>query len=87
MRGGHIEIRSFGTFKVQHRKARAARNPRTGKPVQVPPRVVPIFKPSRHLRGRVDRVSGASGEAKVATVPEPRRGPALSETSEWLSRW
>ena len=56
--GDHIEIRGFGTFKVRHRKARMARNPRTGESLQVPPRVVPVFKPSKHLRGRVDRDSG-----------------------------
>ena len=32
----HIEIRGFGTFKVRHRKARVARNPRTGEPVHIP---------------------------------------------------
>ena len=54
-RGDHIELRGFGTFKVRHRKARTARNPRTGEPVQVPPRAVPVFQPSKHFRGRVDR--------------------------------
>ena len=58
-RGDHIEIRGFGTFKVRHRKARTARNPRTGEPVEVPPRDVPVFKPSKHLRSRLGR--GASG--------------------------
>ena len=60
VRGDHIEIREFGTFKVRHRKARPARNPGTGEPVEIPPRVVPVFKPSRHLSSRVDRGSGAS---------------------------
>ena len=36
--GEHIEIRGFGTFKVRERKSRLARNPRTGDPVEVPPR-------------------------------------------------
>ena len=35
-RGDYIEIRGFGTFKVRHRKARTARNPKTGEPVEVP---------------------------------------------------
>lgn len=60
-RGDHIEIRGFGTFKVRHRKARTARNPRTGEPVEVAPRVAPVFKPSRHFRSRVDRGSRVSG--------------------------
>ena len=59
--GNNIEIRGFGTFKLRHRKARPARNPRTGEAVEVPPRVVPVFKPSRQLSSRVDRGSGGSG--------------------------
>ena len=58
--GDHIEIRGFGTFKVRRRKARTARNPRTGEPVDVPPRVAPVFKPSIHFSSRVDRGSGMS---------------------------
>lgn len=53
--GEHIELRGFGTFKVQKRKSRTARNPRTGEEVQVPSRHVPVFKPSKHLRARVTR--------------------------------
>ena len=60
-RGDRIELRGFGTFKVRHRKARTGRNPRTGETVEVPPRDVPVFKPSLHLRGQVDRASGVSG--------------------------
>ena len=46
-RGDGIELRGFGTFKVRHRKGRTGRNPRTGEAVEVPPRDVPVFKPSR----------------------------------------
>lgn len=49
----NIEIRGFGTFKVRYRKSRKARNPRTGEPVQVQARKVPVFKPSKQLRNRV----------------------------------
>ena len=51
--GENIEIRGFGTFKVRRRKTRMARNPRTGDPVEVPERRVPVFKPSKQLRDRV----------------------------------
>jgi integration host factor subunit beta len=51
--GEHIELRGFGTFKVRERKARTARNPRSGESVEVPSRIVPVFKPSRHLRDDV----------------------------------
>ena len=49
----HIETRGFGTFKVRKRRSRMARNPRTGDPVEVPSRAVPIFKPSKDLRALV----------------------------------
>ncbi|MGH7481404.1 MAG: HU family DNA-binding protein [Longimicrobiales bacterium] len=49
----HIEIRGFGTFKVRERKSRLARNPRTGDPVRVPSRRVPVFKPSKDLKLQV----------------------------------
>ena len=48
-----IEIRGFGTFKVKDRKARIARNPRTGDSVPVPPRKVPVFKVSKELKDMV----------------------------------
>ena len=53
-KGEHIEIRGFGTFKVRDRKPRLARNPRTGESVQVPARQVPVFKPSRLFKEKVD---------------------------------
>ena len=52
----NIEVRGFGTFKVRKRKTRMARNPRTGDSVEVPSRSVPVFKPSKHLRARVERL-------------------------------
>ena len=48
--GSNIEIRGFGTFKVKARKARKARNPRTGEEVPVPDRKVPVFKPSNEFK-------------------------------------
>jgi len=52
-KGKNIEIRGFGSFKVKERKGRIARNPRTGEPVEVPNRMVPVFKPSKELKNRV----------------------------------
>ncbi|MDP3025373.1 MAG: HU family DNA-binding protein [candidate division Zixibacteria bacterium] len=51
MKEGHnLEIRGFGTFKIKSRKARKARNPRTGEEVPVPDRKVPVFKPSKEFK-------------------------------------
>jgi len=51
--GQNIEIRGFGTFKVKARKARKARNPRTGEEVPVPDRKVPVFKPSNEFKALI----------------------------------
>ncbi|MFQ3573985.1 MAG: HU family DNA-binding protein [Thermodesulfovibrionales bacterium] len=39
-----IEIRGFGNFKIKHRKAKTARNPRTGEKVEVPSKRAVHFK-------------------------------------------
>ena len=51
---GRIELRNFGVFEVKRRKARKARNPRTGEAVEVEAKRVPFFKPGKELRDRVD---------------------------------
>lgn len=48
--GHNIEIRRFGTFKLKVRRPRMARNPRTGEPVPIGERVVPVFKPSNEFK-------------------------------------
>ncbi len=52
-RGEKIEMRGFGIFKVEERKPRVARNPKTGQEIRIPARTVPVFKPSDHLKDRV----------------------------------
>ena len=63
VRGDGIELRGFGTFKVRHRMARTARNPRTGAAVEVPAHSAPVFKPSRLFLGRMNRPHGSPEEA------------------------
>jgi nucleoid DNA-binding protein len=48
-----LELRNFGVFEVRHRKARRARNPRTGEEVQVPARNVVVFRPGRLMREKI----------------------------------
>ena len=55
----NIEVRGFGTFKIRQRKTRMARNPRTGSPVEVSARPVPVFKPSKELRALVAGVDAS----------------------------
>ena len=50
---GKIELRNFGVFKVKLRKARKARNPKTGAPVMVPERRVVVFKPGKEMEEKI----------------------------------
>lgn len=52
--GNGIEIRGFGTYKVKHKNARYARNPKTGEKVYVPEHFVPVFKFSKDFKSLVD---------------------------------
>src|SRR6516225_6143156 len=54
-----IELRNFGVFEVKLRKARKARNPRTGDKVDVPPKHVVTFKPGKEMEERVRQMNEA----------------------------
>ncbi len=54
---GRIELRNFGVFEVKRRKARKARNPRTGDKVDVPPKNVVTFKPGKEMEERVRQMT------------------------------
>jgi nucleoid DNA-binding protein len=53
LREERIELRNFGVFEVKRRKARKARNPRTGEKVDVEPKNVVTFKPGKEMEERV----------------------------------
>ena len=53
--GDKVEIRGFGNFRVRKRDARKARNPRTGKVVEVPPKIVPYFKAGKGRKEMVEQ--------------------------------
>ncbi len=55
---GRIELRNFGVFEVRRRRARKARNPRTGERVFVPARLVVTFKPGLEMEQRVNELKG-----------------------------
>ena len=52
--GNTIEIRGFGTFACKPRKARPARNPRTGETVLFEERMVPSFKFSNDIKDKIN---------------------------------
>ena len=53
-RNQRIEVRGFGSFDLNYRKARKGRNPKTGAQVDVAAKYVPHFKAGKNLRERVD---------------------------------
>jgi nucleoid DNA-binding protein len=58
---GRIELRNFGVFEVKMRKARKARNPRTGERVDVEPKKVVTFKPGKEMEERVRKFGHVAG--------------------------
>lgn len=61
---GRIELRNFGVFEVKRRKARKARNPRTGDRVDVEPKNVVTFKPGKEMEERVSQMTALPHIAK-----------------------
>lgn len=70
--GDKIEIRGFGSFRTRQRRGRIGRNPKTGAKVEVPPKRIPFFKPSKELKDFVNVSS------PPAAAPTP--APAPSDT-------
>ena len=62
--GGRVEIRGFGSFRLNHRPPRIGRNPRTGEKVAVLAKWSPHFKAGLELRqlvnSRCETVIGGS---------------------------
>jgi integration host factor subunit beta len=52
--GDRIEIRGFGSLRTRQRRGRTGRNPKTGAKVEVPPKRVSFFKPSKELKDHVN---------------------------------
>jgi len=65
LENGRIELRNFGVFEVKRRKARKARNPRTGERVDVPPKSVVTFKPGKEMEEKIRKLDA---ESEMATV-------------------
>lgn len=77
-RGGRIEIRGFGSFRLNHRPPRRGRNPRTGEVLTLPATALPHFKPGKRLAQRVNaqRTAPAKARRSRAAVSKRRHPPA-----------
>ena len=63
------ELRNFGVFEVRIRKARKARNPRTGQEVMVAEKAVVTFKAGKIMEEKVERTATAESGSS-ATLPK-----------------
>ena len=71
--GDKIEIRGFGSFRTRQRRGRVGRNPKTGAKVEVPPKRIPFFKPSKELKDFVNSQQVAA-PANPAHPEAPAQG-------------
>jgi DNA-binding protein HU-beta len=51
--GDKVNITGLGIFKLKDKKARLARNPKTGESIQVPAKRAPKFLPSKNFKEAV----------------------------------
>src|SRR5580692_1548627 len=64
-----IEIRGFGSFRTRQRRGRTGRNPKTGAKVEVPPKKIPFFKPSKELKDFINNSEPAAPGSAPAVPP------------------
>lgn len=67
---GKVALVGFGTFLLANKKARVARNPKTGEAVDVPAKVVPKFRPSASLKEYFEDYDGLDAEEPEAPEAE-----------------
>ena len=58
--GDKVEVRGFGSFRCRQRRPRTGRNPKTGLPVQVPAKMMPVFKASKAMQARLNSAEPVS---------------------------
>src|SRR5258708_25990095 len=68
--GSKVKISGFGSFIINHKRARRGRDPQTGAPITICSRRVLSFKPNQIPKGRVNNVSPSNVQrTKLACQP------------------
>ncbi|HJC13129.1 HU family DNA-binding protein [Agathobaculum sp.] len=52
--GDKLQLSGFGTFETKERAARTGHNPRTGEEIAIAAATIPVFKPGKALKDKVD---------------------------------
>ena len=53
--GDKVQLVGWGTFLTRERAARIGRNPKTKEEIQIPASTVPVFKPGKAFKERVNK--------------------------------
>src|SRR5215218_9090830 len=77
-KGERVSLVGFGTFERQDRRARTARNPRSGEPVKVKATKVPRFRAGQGFK---DVVSGKAAAPKLAPAKSTAKAASTSRAS------
>ena len=77
-KGDRVSLVGFGTFERQDRKARTARNPRSGEPVKVKATKVPRFRAGQGFK---DVVSGKATAPKLTAAKAPATATSSARAS------
>ena len=77
-KGERVALVGFGTFERQDRKARTARNPRSGAPVKVKATKVPRFRAGQGFK---DVVAGKSPAPKLTAAKAPAKATSSARVS------
>ncbi len=57
VKGGKVEIRGFGSFKIKKRDGRQGRNPKSGENIFIGAKKVPFFKAGKEIKERLNKTS------------------------------
>ena len=53
--GEKVQIIGFGNWEARYRSARNGRNPQTGEPIRIEEGFVPVFKPGKAFKEKVNK--------------------------------
>ncbi len=78
-KGDRVSLVGFGTFERRDRKARVARNPRSGETVKVKATKVPVFRAGQSFR---DVVAGKAAAPKLSASRATKTAAARSTSTK-----
>ena len=80
--GEKVELRGFGTFCLRERQEKHIANPKTGKEMVIPHRIVPDFKPSSQFKRAVANELKSSGKFVSETNQQEERARFFTEMED-----